>query len=534
MRLLRLQHLGGHLMLQTQSRIQNNGHWIVFAVVMMLGLVVALYLYNLDKYSLVYFGDSISHMLGARKLVDWSENPGFAQLGTVWLPLPHLILLPFTLIDPLFTTGFAGVIVSLPCLAITAALLYKMIRVHLVGGLSYVAFTGALLYALNPNILYMGMTAMTEAPFMLFFVASAYFFQKWYGKPENLRILALASIFVMLATLCRYEGWILPLFLAPFAALLFARGKFDIEKKAVGIMLALVSFSGIIFWLGYNAYQYGDPLEFANAQYYSASSQALNRDIRGVLFLQPANVMSVYGITAYTMYGPILLSAALLGYIMHRRKEGRKNRRVLYVFLALPPLFTILTMLIGIGEMNLWFNSRFLILLLPLLVILTSVLLQNLPEKIKSRRVLVAAIIGVLFVFQTSIAAFGVVPTYLDARGGFLYNTNPSAVQTGEALNEMYDDGTIMIMTGTHQGHRIMVTSGIPLKQYDEIIESSTWKQSYREPWSYDKWMVISKQPDVDGVLATKYWEERRGELDEHYDKVYENQYHEILVLKDS
>lgn len=519
-------------MLQTQSRIQNNGHWIVFAVVIMLGLSVALYLYNLDKYSLVYFGDSVSHMLAARKLVDWSENPGFAQLGTVWLPLPHFLLLPFTLIDPLFTTGFAGAAVSLPSLAITAALLYKMIRTHLVGGLSYVAFAGALLYALNPNILYLGMTAMTEAPFMLFFVASAYFFQKWHRNPELLRSLMLSSVFIMLATLCRYEGWILPLFLAPFATVLLSRAKFDAQKKAIGILLAFASFSGIALWVGYNAYQYGDPLEFANAEYYSASSQAISRDIRETLFLQPANVISVYGITAYTMYGPLLLSAALLGYILHRRKEGSGNRRTLYVFLALPPLFTIVTLLIGIGEMNLWFNSRFLILLLPLLVVLAAVLLQNLPEKIKKNRGMVAAVIGALFVFQTSIAAFGMVPTYLDARGGFLYNVNPVAVQTGEALNSMYDGGMIMIMTGSQQGHRIMVTSGIPLRQYDEIIESSTWKQSYREPWSYDRWIVMSKAPDVDGALPIEYWQERRGVLDEHYERVYENQYHEILILR--
>jgi 4-amino-4-deoxy-L-arabinose transferase-like glycosyltransferase len=470
-------------------------------------------------------------MVGARKLVDWSENPGFARLGTVWLPLPHLMLLPFTLIDPLFTTGFAGVAVSLPCLAITAALLYKMIRTHLVSSLSFIAFAGALLYALNPNILYLSVTAMTEAPFMLFFVASAYFFQKWHMKPEHLHSIALCSVFVVLATLCRYEGWILPLFLAPFATVLLAKTKCDDRKKVFGILLALASFSGIVFWLGYNAIQYGDPLEFANAQYYSASSQALNRDIRQTLFLQPANVMSVYGITAYTMYGPMLLSAALLGYVLHRRKEGCKNRRMLYIFLALPPLFTIVTLLIGIGEMNLWFNSRFLILLLPLIIMLTVVLLQNLPEKIKKNRGLVAAAIGVLFVFQTSMI-FNTVPTYLDARGGFFYKVNPFAVQTGEALKSMYDDGTIMIMTGSAQGHRIMVTSGIPLKQYDEIIESSTWKKLYTEPWSHDKWLIISKEPDSDAASVMKYWQERRNEIDQYYTKVYENEYHEILVLK--
>ena len=92
-------------------------------------------------------------------------------------PVPHLLLLPFTLIDPLFNTGLAGLAVSLPCLIITSILLYRLLKIHL--GVAYVAVIGALLYTLNLNILYVSLTPMTEAPFMMFFVASAYYFQKW-------------------------------------------------------------------------------------------------------------------------------------------------------------------------------------------------------------------------------------------------------------------------------------------------------------------------------------------------------------------
>src|SRR5206468_11882091 len=147
--------------------------------------------------------------------------------------------------------------------AIASALLYKMIRCHLVRGLSYDAFSGALLYALNPHTLYLGLTSMTEAPFMLFFFGSAYFFQKWYTSLEHLRSIGLCSIFLVLATLCRYEGWILPLFLASFAFVVLAKSNFDGRQQVFGILLALASLSGIIFWIGYNAIQYGDPLEFA-------------------------------------------------------------------------------------------------------------------------------------------------------------------------------------------------------------------------------------------------------------------------------
>ena len=160
-----------------RSIIYGRESWIIFFSVVIIGIFSAFFLYGLDRYSLLYYGDSISHLVRARELVD-SINPGlFEQLGTVWLPLPHLLLLPFTLIDPLFWTGFAGTAISLPCLAITSVFLYKIIKSQL--NVWYIAIVGALLYATNPNILYLGITPMTEAPFMLFFVGGAYYFFKW-------------------------------------------------------------------------------------------------------------------------------------------------------------------------------------------------------------------------------------------------------------------------------------------------------------------------------------------------------------------
>src|ERR687898_3091498 len=241
----------------TRSLIDRRGSWIIFFVTVIIGTSAAFFLYSIDRFSLIYYGDSVSHLVRAREFVD-SISPGlFEQLGTAWLPLPHLLLLPFTLIEPLFRTGFAGTALSLPCLAITSVLLYKIIKSHL--NIGYVAIVGALLYATNPNILYMGITPMTEAPFMLFFVGAAYFFMRWmsgprkylflnsnnkgkglglaslparrsgsqsYGQSSHVFLdLIMCSIFVSLATLCRYEAWILPLFFVAFVLITVIRKK---------------------------------------------------------------------------------------------------------------------------------------------------------------------------------------------------------------------------------------------------------------------------------------------------------------------
>ena len=257
--------------------VHDKQSLIIFSIAIAIGLSSAVYLYEIDKTSLIYYNDSISHLVRSREFVD-SPYPGLLQqLGTAWLPLPHLLLLPFTLIDPLFTTGFAGLAVSLPCFAITSVLLYRIIKSY-TGGISYIAIIGALLYASNPNMIYLGITPMTEAPFMLFFVASAYYFQKWYQnaptsslslssssdiknpnkvskekeRTSNNRFgyyylhsygnLIKCSIFLSLACLCRYEAWILPIFLTLFviAFMVKKRRYYDLQYKALAIVVSLL------------------------------------------------------------------------------------------------------------------------------------------------------------------------------------------------------------------------------------------------------------------------------------------------------
>jgi 4-amino-4-deoxy-L-arabinose transferase-like glycosyltransferase len=519
---------------------------IIFLAVIAIGLAAAFYLYFVvDKYSLLYYWDAVSHSVAARKLVDWGENPGLGQIGTVWMPLPHFLLIPFVLVDLLFSTGFAGTALSLPCLALTSVYLYKIAKGLQIPGIAvipaYAAFAGALLYATNPNILYLGITSMTEAPFMLFFVASAYYFQMWYQKGNKLRDLILCSVFLSFATLCRYESWFLPVFL------IIVVGVFAIKKKegkdqqsnnrkALAILASILSLSSIVFWLAWNQYHYGDPFEFSNAQYYSASWYAQNRPFRELLFLQPANVLSVYGVTALAMYGPILLGAGVAGYYVFR-KARIDGKKIVLLFLALPPLFTIVSLLIGIGEMSYWFNSRFMVLLSPLIIVMTCIFLAKVGDDsriVKRRRAItIAAIVGALFIYQLAIPAFAAVITVDDAKGGYSVKENQLAIKTGEALKSLYDgNGKIMVLTGSGLEQRIMVTSGIALRNFDEIIEPSTWKASFKEPWSYDRWLVITSHPGSDALNTTKYWLDRQDELATHYNTVYENEYYKIMALK--
>ena len=53
------------------------------------------------------FNDARIRELIARRVLD-SRTPGLAQLGTTWLPLPSLLMLPLIWNDALFRSGLAG------------------------------------------------------------------------------------------------------------------------------------------------------------------------------------------------------------------------------------------------------------------------------------------------------------------------------------------------------------------------------------------------------------------------------------------
>ena len=499
---------------------------LIFIAAILMGVISVGILYVIDENSFLYYGDAVSHLQGARRYVD-SNDPGIVQLGTVWLPLPHLMMLPFSLVDSLFSSGLAG-LVNLPLHALTSVLIYKIILTQTKR--PWIGIVGGLLYASNPNLLYLGINAMTEAPFLLFFVASIYFLQKWVIQDNiNFKYILLSSFFISLATLSRYEAWILAPVLVLFAIIFAIKNRND-KKVIFLVLISLVSFSGILFWVGWNQVMFDNPLEFANAEFYAAASQAVERPDRDFLYLQPQNVLYIYGSAAVMIFGPILLLFAVGGYFTHLKEKTKSIPSSIYFFMSMPVFFTLFTMFIGIGEMNMWwFNSRFATFLTPLVIVLASMSLWKLEKKYK--KTILGIIVVSLFIFQIASPAYGVV-TYLDAYGGWNYKHAPYAKQTSDFLYDNYDDGKILILTGSSQAHRVMISSGVDLKDFNEGIESFLSKSFFKEPWNYNKWIIMGIEPDSDSVNAAKFWSENMEMLEKHYDIVYQNQYYQVFKLK--
>src|SRR3989338_825623 len=67
-------------------------------------LALAATLFSFTKDYIALYGDAESHLNIAKRVVH-SITPGFAQIGGIWLPLPHLLMIPFVYFDSLWRTG---------------------------------------------------------------------------------------------------------------------------------------------------------------------------------------------------------------------------------------------------------------------------------------------------------------------------------------------------------------------------------------------------------------------------------------------
>ena len=161
----------------------------------------------------LYYGDAEAHLDIARRVVD-SRTPGYDQIGTVWLPLPHIVMLPFVGHDNLWRTGLAGSIVSAVGFVFSGLFLFAATR-RLLGSIP-AAWAVLACYGTNPNLLYLQSIPMSEAIFFgslmaLFYCTVAY------SQTPSLGFVLGAGLASIAASLSRYEGW----FLIPFVALFF-------------------------------------------------------------------------------------------------------------------------------------------------------------------------------------------------------------------------------------------------------------------------------------------------------------------------
>jgi hypothetical protein len=480
-------------------------------------------LYSGDRYAFIYSGDASSHLVRARQYID-SDHTGIHNIGTAWLPLPHLLLLPFAAIDLLFYTGLAGVIPGIACLVGAALAVYGLIR--RATGSNPVALLSALVLGLNPNVLYLSLIPMSEAAFLLFFSVAAYCLVRWMEDPAMLRWLGLCSAAVCCATLSRYETWPMPGGLVLISIYLVAKMRVlgGRRSRILVLLLSSASFLGIFAWLGWNYLEYGNPLQFARAIYDIGPGES-----REVLAGHPLAVLLLFGKTVLYMFGPVLLGLATAA-IGWKRADFR--RPLLYFFLLLPTIFTLISLEQGFAQMDRWWwNSRYVLPVALPLLLACSWALHHVWTVAARRSQKLAVVVG-LFSFslvQVAVPSVGVI-TFIDAAKGF-FEQSIYATRVGERLGEVYQGGKIALLAGHGQGHRVMIPSGIPMNRFRLIDDrDSTDLQSM--PWERNRYLVLCKDPAPEAQVLGKYWLRHLALLSTHYLVIAENPDYLLLERK--
>jgi hypothetical protein len=437
----------------------------------------------------LYYGDADAHLMIARRIVD-STNPGYDQLGTGWLPMLHLLMLPLVRIDAWWQNGMAGAIPPAICFVIAGCFLFATVR-RLFGS---TAAAGAALavFALNPNVLYLAAIPMTEAVFFAALMALLYFSLR-FGETQTWGAAFGAAIAACAASLTRYDGW----FLLPFAAAYFLWTAFSAKPGRRRLVPALVFCAiaalGPLYWMGHNWWMTGDWLDFYRGPYSARAIQG-SATYPG---LHDLRLAWVYYLAAVKLCaGPILAligTAGVAACIFRCMIWRRAIWPVLLLFV--PPLAYVASVYSGAVPIflpTLWphsyYNARYGTSAMPLLALGVAALVALAP-----RRAQTAAAVGIVL----AAAGWWAIhwrPNEWVAWEESRVNSEGRRAWTSEAAAYMaanYVRGT-GILTSSYPLTGVLREAGIPLREALDVDNGLLWDALVDRPDLYLKqeWVI--------------------------------------------
>ena len=436
----------------------------------------------------LWYGDAEAHLDIGRRLVD-SRTPGFEQTGTVWLPLPHWLMLPFAGIMPMWRDGLAGAIPSAAAFVAAGCFLFFAVRREL--GSSIAAGAALAVFALNPNLLYLQSTPMTEALFLACWMGVLYF------GPRNVFG---AGVMAALGTMARYEGW----WLIPFAALWIL----VVRRWRAALLFSILASAGPLFWLVYNIYYYSNALEFYNGPY-SAMAYYLkghaahpgDHDWRQAVIQYVAAAKLFLGVPLFWMTAAGAFALAM------KRKFGW-----LLLLTAVPVFYIVSVHSSGTPifvpnlKPNSYYNTRYAACMLPLAAIGMGALISMWP-----RRLVAALVIALSCGFWLAYPRADAWICWKESQ----VNSDARRAWTSEAaayLKQHYVRGE-GIYTSFSDLIGIYREAGIPLRETLHEGNGPAWLGAQKRPdlMLFEHWAVCQSDDAVcDAIHRAKHWREVR------------------------
>jgi hypothetical protein len=440
----------------------------------------------------LYFGDAEAHLNIARRVLD-SRTPGPEQLGTVWLPLPHVLMLPFVAREAWWRSGIAGALPSAAAFVVAGAFLYAAARRLYASAAAGLA--AALLFALNPNMLYLQATPMNEAIFAAALAGLLWSTVTFRDSQSGWAVLGAAAA-SNAASLTRYEGW----FLIPFVAIYIL---LSARRKSLALVFAVLAALGPLAWLAHNQYYYSNALEFYDGDY---SAQAIYaRQVAEGVARYPGDhnwpqAIHYYFAAVTLTEGWTLVVLAALGSVA---ALGKKMWWPL-LLLLLPPAFYVWSMHSSGTPLyvpalwpHAWYNTRYALAALPFAAVAAAGVVAILPAKLHA----LGAAVLVLAV-AASWALAGAPTCWKESE----VNSAARRAWTGQAaayLAAHYQAGDGIIYSfGDLTG--VLREAGIPLREGLHQGNRPSWDAAVLRPdlFFHEEWALAVAGDKVDEAVT--------------------------------
>ncbi|MEK9169957.1 MAG: hypothetical protein AAB788_04405 [Patescibacteria group bacterium] len=453
--------------------------------------VSAMIFYYTNNLTLEY-NDATSHLNIARRITD-SLTPGLVQIGSNWLPLLHLLELPFTLNFSLWQSGLAGSIISMMSFLFSSLAIFKIVEQITRDKLS--GFIGALVFILNANILYMQTTAMFEPLLIATSMGGIYYLIKW-SQEQKLSQLLFGAFFIFLSSLTRYDGWFLFLCSIPVVFLISIRKRNYKYAEGRTIMFMVLSSLGIVLWFIYNKIIFGSATYFMSSEFSARGQQVIWEELgklpaKGSIFL--AFWTYIRTVIYNTGFLPFLLSIlGLISFFFTKRSIVMKISFVLLLFI--PLIFHVISLYIGHSIIWLpdvapydssFFNVRYGLVMVPTIAILIGVLTMN-KKYLKFVIILLVLLQSILFYFdnngQLNIKNITVMK---DTKAG----NSESGNKTAQWIRNNCKDGLTLISSAGYEA--VIFRTGLSLNHFITEGTGKYWRTSLIKPSTYAECIML-------------------------------------------
>ncbi len=470
------------------------------------------FLFYFQHGDVLLYGDAVAHINIARRVFD-SKTPGLLQLGTVWLPLPHLLMIPFLISEEMWQRGVGGSIPSMVAYVFGVIGMFRLVRGALSRGIDpdrAAAWTAALVYAANPNLIYMQTTAMGEAIYLALFIwAVVYLGECMRGDAK-----ALTKCGLCLAAACwtRYDGWFLSATIGATVLLFSLRSgnvaapRFSAPRfsRATVVKFILITAAAPSLWIAYNGIVYRNPLEFANGPYSAKAIErrtensgnrghpgSCNPVLAGMYFLKSAEVNLAENKWLQRAWILIAVAGAgvMAGALIRRPQPGTDGASspdawLPLLFLLVPLPFYALSVAYGgvpIFVPTWWpfshYNVRYGLQLLPAFAAALAIFVHLAVRSTSwNRRLRVAWVLGV---FALVIASYALIwrtaPVSLKEAQLNMRTRNQLETELAIWLRKLPPNCTLLMYLGDHVG--AVQQAGIALKRVINEGNHRTWKQ---------------------------------------------------------